>query len=267
MPDLRPVGQSTLRLPVAPAHRQHGSKPRRRGLSCGRGGRRPRQRAFSGRYPCAPPQRASPRACARAASQRASPRARARAASQPCPAAPPNGFPIALARWLHPNRVPPPLPTDFPSALAEGCIPTVPIPSPEATLPQHPTNPKTAILRNEPKPAPPKQSRAGAARRAATKRFKHNLPNLPTPSPRAAGAASPPPLPTDFPSRSREGCIPTVSRRPSQRISPRARARAASQRASPRACARAASQRASPRPRARAASQPCFPQPRGSKLP
>jgi hypothetical protein len=69
----------------------------------------------------------------------------------------------------------------LPPTVREGCIPTLPPPLPQTLAPQHPPKPKTAILRNEPKPAPPKQSREGAARRAATERFKHNLPNLPIP--------------------------------------------------------------------------------------
>jgi hypothetical protein len=66
---------------------------------------------------------------------------------------------------------------------ASARIPTVPPPAPQTLAPQPPPKPKTAILRNEPKPVSPKQSREGAARRAATERLQHNLPNPPTPSP------------------------------------------------------------------------------------
>jgi hypothetical protein len=54
---------------------------------------------------------------------------------------------------------PPPCPPGFPSALAEGCIPTVPPPTPQTLAPQHPPKHEKAILRNEPKPVPSKPRR------------------------------------------------------------------------------------------------------------
>jgi hypothetical protein len=116
----------------------------------------------------------------------------------------PTGFPPALAGGCIPT-VPdslsnsasgciPPVPPDsppsspaaFPSALAggciptvppdprvsrEGCIPTVPPPVPETLAPQHPPTPKTAILRNEPKPAPtPSRASYGTSQQGGYRR-------------------------------------------------------------------------------------------------
>jgi hypothetical protein len=88
------------------------------------------------------------------------------------PSPSPSDFPSALAEGCIPT-VPPDSPSpshpDFPPALAGGCIPTVPDslsnspggciptvppPAPQTIAPQHPPTPQTAILRNEPKPAP-----------------------------------------------------------------------------------------------------------------
>ncbi|GIU78653.1 MAG: hypothetical protein KatS3mg005_1891 [Bryobacteraceae bacterium] len=163
-----------------------------------------------------------------------------------------HGLPLALARGLHPNRssrrpllrVSPrararaasqlcltsPSLTGFPSRLREGCIPTVPHVALSHGLPLalarglHPNrSSRRPLLRVSPR----------ACARAASQ------PVLTTPSL------------TGFPSRLREGCIPTVphvalsygfplalarglhpncaSRRPLSRVSPRACARAASQ--------------------------------------
>ncbi|GIU77580.1 MAG: hypothetical protein KatS3mg005_0818 [Bryobacteraceae bacterium] len=68
-------------------------------------------------------------------------------------------------------------------------------PLPQTVVPQHPPKPKTAVLRNGPEPAPRKQSREGAARRAATERLS-NLSSQPTPpSRRRRGQSSASPAP------------------------------------------------------------------------
>jgi hypothetical protein len=161
------------------------------------------------------------------------PRRRKRNTSPDSPLDFPSPSPTDFPSASHPG-FPSPSPTDFPPATntafppalaggciptvpdslfnsASGCIPPVPPPAPETLAPQHPPNPKTAILRNEPKPAPrPKRCRAGAARRAAAKRFPTLL-SLPTPpiAPKARPIdPTPSPSPTLLPSVSAEGCIP-----------------------------------------------------------
>jgi hypothetical protein len=64
------------------------------------------------------------------------------------PASPAAGFPSALAEGCIPT-----VPGSTPHS-ANGCIPTVPPPAPQTLSLQPPPKPEKAILRNEPKPAP-----------------------------------------------------------------------------------------------------------------
>jgi hypothetical protein len=232
-------------------------------------------------YPSKPsPSRAQARPDGRTP-QRASHRACAMAASQLCSPSPLAWFPIALARWLHPNCAPLHPSRGFPSRLRDGCIPPrLHLYSLVAGCNAPGSVPRTkaasaAECERSPRSPRPKWSRTGAARRAATKRFKHHHPYPSKTSPSRAQArpdgrtpqrashracamaasqlCSPSPLAwfpialarwlhpncaplhpsRGFPSRLRDGCIPTVLTFTPRVVSHRACAMAASQLCSP----------------------------------
>ncbi|GIU77149.1 MAG: hypothetical protein KatS3mg005_0387 [Bryobacteraceae bacterium] len=163
--------------------------------------------------------------------------------------APSSGFPLGPGRGLHPNRAclrrqnarfqpwpAAPRPAGFPSALAEGCIPTVPACAAGTR--------GSSLARRAPSSGFPLGPGRGLhPNRACLRRQNARFQPWPA-APRPAG----------FPSALAEGCIPTVlacaagtrgsSRGPPRRVQP-----------------------VSPRPWPRAASQPCLPAPSERAVP